>query len=837
MNRGHLWKLLLIIFLLAWSFYTIYPPEGRDLFQVFLENSFRHDAAFTNIVNEYKALEKKNPQRVYGNLRLAVGTNDLAQYFDLDVKAEKDPNVAILNRLQEKAAGKIRLGLDLVGGSSFLVEMQTNKLSETISKESALDNAVEVLRKRVDKFGVAEPLIQKEPGQNRILIQMPGLSQDVMDSVRTAIQQAAFLEFRMVHEEGPAHIQQGIIPPGYEIKKEVRTLPNGQQEMTQVLVSKQRVPNLSGKNVTTAGVIRGNLNEPEVSVHFDSEGAKAFGELTTQNVGKQMAILLDGDLYSAPVIREPILGGSCTISGGRMSEKDAFELANILQNPLEAPVAIVSETTVDPSLGRDAIESGIRASVVGTLAVSGFMAAYYLLCGVVADVALVVNIILLLGAMCQIHTTLTLPGIAGVVLTVGMSVDANVLIFERIREESAKGKSLRGALEAGYGRAFGTILDSHVTTLISSIILWWMGTGTIKGFGTALTFGVGASLFTALVITRLIFDFLLARGLISQFRMFHLIPSTRNINFMGVAKIAFVGTWVFIVLSCGYGLIVRGEKALGIDFKGGDTITFSFAQKEKTDVEKIRTVLRQSGIKDPQIQYQRETVGAGESLRVTADAGKGETAVTALKKAFPAAQFEVKSLDKVGPTIGREIQKTALLASILSLFGILVYIAFRYEFSFAVGAVLAVFHDVFLTIGAYFLAGREFNTTTVAAILTIIGFSTNDTIVIFDRIREHLRLGVKGTFHELINQAINQTLSRTIITSGTVFLSTSALYLFGGGAINDFAFTFLVGIITGTYSSIYIATALVLWWHKGERPPIGPAVHLEAGSAAKLAKA
>jgi SecD/SecF fusion protein len=419
-----------------------------------------------------------------------------------------------------------------------------------------------------------------------------------------------------------------------------------------------------------------------------------------------------------------------------------------------------------------------------------------------------------------------------VVLTVGMAVDANVLIFERIREELSKGKSLRGALQAGYARAFGTILDSHVTTLISAVILWQMGTGTIQNFGLALTIGVAASLFTALVVTRLIFDFLLSKNLIKGFKMLHLIPATLKIDFMGVAKMAFIGTWLFVSLSCGYGLLVRGNKALGIDFKGGDNVTLRFEQKQKPDVEHLRAALKQAGLSDPQIQYQREITASEETLRVTVESGKGDQAAAGLQKAFPGAKFGVVMLDMVGPSIGKEIQKTAVIASLLSLFGILVYVAFRYEFSFAVGAVLAIFHDVFLTIGAYYISGREFNTSTVAAILTIIGFSTNDTIVIFDRIREDLRLGVKGTFREIINQAINQTLSRTIITSGTVFIATLALFVFGGGAINDFAFTFLVGIITGTYSSIYIASAMVLWWHKGARPALGASVAMENAPAA-----
>jgi SecD/SecF fusion protein len=397
--------------------------------------------------------------------------------------------------------------------------------------------------------------------------------------------------------------------------------------------------------------------------------------------------------------------------------------------------------------------------------------------------------------MCSIGTTLTLPGIAGIVLTVGMSVDANVLIYERIREETAKGKSLRGAIAAGYARAFTVIFDSHITTLISSIILMYMGTGSIKGFGVALTIGVAASLFTALVVTRLIFDFLVDRGWLKSLPMFHLIRATK-IDFMKVAKPAFITSWLLIAIGLAYGLH-RGKSAFGVDFLGGDTT-----------------------IKDPLIQYQKDLLTRTETLRVDSATDTGNTVVSIVTQ-LPGADFTKRLQDHIGATVGLEIQKSAVIAGLLSLFGILVYVAIRYEFSFAVGAVLAIVHDVPMTIGWYFLSGREFNATTVAAILTIIGFSTNDTIVIFDRIREDLKLGARGTFRDVINQAINQTLSRTIITSGTVFLATLSLYIFGGGAINDFAFTFLVGIITGTYSSIYIASTLVLWWHKGQRPHIG----------------
>ena len=468
----------------------------------------------------------------------------------------------------------------------------------------------------------------------------------------------------------------------------------------------------------------------------------------------------------------------------------------------------------------------------GTIAVAGFMMAYYLFAGFVADIALMTNVIILLGVMCSIGTTLTLPGIAGVVLTIGMAVDANVLIFERIREESGKGKSLRAALAAGYERAFRTIFDSHVTTLISSIILIYMGTGPIKGFGVTLTIGVAASLFTALVVTRLVFDFLLAKGWLKSLPMLHIIRVT-NLDFMRFSRFAVVISVALIFSGLLYGGFGRGKQMLGVDFAGGDNLALRFSQK--VEPEKLRQAITKLGIADAQIQFQKDIARNADTLRITSPYGTGAAISTNLAKLFPGAQFQELGIQRVGPTIGGEIMRSALVAGALSMLGILIYVAIRYEFSFSLGAIVAVLHDILLTVGCYCLTGwfgqgRQFNATMVAALLTIIGFSLNDKVVIFDRIREDLKLGMRGSFKDLINQALNQTLSRTIITSGTVFLATLSLFVFGGGAINDFAFTFLIGIITGTYSSIYIASAIVLWWHKGERPKSASQVLMEEGA-------
>jgi len=848
MKKNNLGWFLFVVAVVCWSLVEIYPPTSRDLIQQFGARAENQDTNFTAIVKQIQVLQQSNPGHEFAVLEQAIGTNDIQSYFpSINARDQLHPTTYILNQIQRDAAGKIKLGLDLQGGTEFLVEMDTNKIisasgdtnrvtsAEDIS--GALSQAVEVLRKRVDAFGVAEPEI-KPAGGNRIEIQLPGLSEADKDSAMTNIQKAAYLEFRLVKEDSDEIIKNNEpIPPGYEMLKHILPPRDGKpQDPEVVIVSKKPANGLAGDIVTRAAMGRGQMGDPEIDFTLTDDAGNKFGKVTHDNIGKRLAIILDGDLYSAPTINGEIdKNGQIT---GHFTDKEAQDLASVLQNPLRAPLKIVYSKDVSATLGVDTIHHGIYASIAAVVFVSLFMLAYYWIAGLTANVALITNIIILLGVMCSIGTTLTLPGIAGVVLTIGMAVDANVLIYERLREEIAKGKSLRGAIDAGYARAFGTIFDSHVTTLISSIILIFMGTGEIKGFGVTLTIGVAASLFTALVVTRLIFNFLLDRNLLKSLNMFHLIKATK-VNFMRIATPLFVVSWLFIFVSLGYGIFDRGSKLFGIDFLGGDSTTFSFVQS--IDQGQISSALEASGEKDPQVQYQKDATTGKETLSVTTSSGSAEKVKQLLMDKFPQAGFNASNQGsmQVGPVVGKEIQRSAILASLMALFGILVYVAFRYEFSFAVAAVVAVIHDVLLTIGCYCLAngisGREFNATVVAAVLTIIGFSINDKIVIFDRIREDLKLGVRGTFREVINQALNQTLSRTIITSGTVLIATGCLYFFGGGVINDFAFTFLIGIITGTYSSIYVASALVLWWHKGERPNIGAsAVKMQNTSTAKV---
>jgi len=825
MKPGYYWKWSLVIFLAAWAISEITPPWSASLIDQFEQDASvdtdESKALLTAVVSEARKKEEASPGRTYANMFDAIGTNNVRSLFP-DIKIAEDeeqPVKVVLNNLQQRAAGQVRLGLDLQGGVSFTVAMETNVLSADQDQQVVLEQSIEVLRKRVDQFGVAEPILQTR-GENQIQIDMPGLSELDYQSVREILTRPAYLEFRMVHERSQELIDRGFPVPGYEILTERRSSETAGEpdSLIPYLVKIKPEQGLTGTHISSAGVYPDPLTgKPEIDFVLTSEGAVLFADVTRQNTGRQMAIVLDGELKSAPRINGPIEQGRGQITGD-YDMREAFELANVLENPLEAPVRIVEENSTGPTLGADSIAKGVRASLIGLIVVAIFMLFYYMRAGLIANFALLLNIILLLGVLCMIDATLTLPGIAGIVLTVGMAVDANVLIFERIREELSLKKSIKGAIESGYGKAFSTIFDANVTTLIASIILINMGKGPVKGFGVTLTIGIVASMFTALFVTRLVFELFLVKGNMKNVSMMKLpFLHNNNFDFMRLWKQWFGISWLIIAIGCGYGM-VRGGDVFGVDFSGGDSISYSF--DTKVPVDELRTSVAGLDIGETQITYRRDIIDGSETLELTTAFDQGEKVTALLKEQFSSAGFTLESTSRVGGSIGNEIKKSAIISVTLALFGILFYVALRYEFSFAIGAVLAVLHDILMTLGLFFISGRELNAPMVAAILTIIGFSINDTIVIFDRIREDLKLGVKGSFKDVMNKAINETLSRTIITSGTTLFAALSLFIFGGAVINDFAFTFVVGIITGTYSSIYIAASIVLWYTKGQKPKL-----------------
>ena len=670
---------------------------------------------------------------------------------------------------------------------------------------------MEVLRRRVDSIGVAEPDI-RPVGDNKIMIQLPGLSEADKADAKRLVTEAAFLQFALVHKDSRTLIANGITPPGYRKYALTTKDDAGNSFTSEVLVELENKYGLKGEYITSASPSRNPLTqEPMILFGFDSDGGAAMYQLSSENIGERMAIILDKKLISAPTLQSAISSnGQIT---GDFTQEEAATIANALLNPLKAPLTIEEEMSVEPSLGADSVESGFHAALYGVIAVAVFMLIYYWFSGLVANFALVLNLIILMGVMCYLDAALTLPGIAGIVLTIGMAIDANVLIFERIREELKAGKGVQGAVETGYSKAFGTIIDANLTTLIVSVILMTMGTGPVKGFGVTLTVGICASMFTALVVTRLVFDVFKNYGTGQGLRLME----QPKFNFMSYAKYAFGISWFLVIVGIAYGVSL-GEKAVGVDFRGGDQVTFEFTEKKKVDP--LRDALDQAGIKGAKIQYQSGG-DSKERLQVTVRDGDGDDAIGVLAKEFATDEgFKKVSQLHTGESISGEILQGATKSLLIALFAILVYVTFRYEFSFALGAILAICHDVLMTLGLFFMWGGELSAPVMAAVLTIIGFSINDTIVIFDRIREDLKLNVKGSFTEIMNGAISKTLSRTIITSGTTLLAAGSLFLFGGGAIHSFAFVLLAGVVTGTFSSIFIAGSLVLWKNKGKKPSL-----------------
>jgi SecD/SecF fusion protein len=699
----------------------------------------------------------------------------------------------------------IRLGLDLQGGTSFLIRLSPEG-DRSISADT-LDQAVEVIRKRVDQFGVSEPVITPQ-GADRILVQIPGLAPEQIAAARQQLAQVAKLEFRLVHPENDrliAQIREGtdLVPAGYRIETQKEI--SEEREIKEELLVKVR-PDLLGDRVRKAFPTYDEQGWG-VALQLDREGANLFGQLTEAHVGKRFAIVLDGRVQSAPVIREPIYGGHASITGD-FTEEEVRNLASVLENPLQTPVTVEEERSVSATLGSDSIRSGVYAGLVGLTLSLLFIIIYYRFAGLVASFALILNLVLLFGAMAMFNFVLTLPGIAGIILTIGMAVDANVLIYERLREEIATGKPLNVALNAAYDRAFSAIFDSNVTTLITALILFWKATGPVKGFAVTLTIGIVASMFSALLVTRNCFNWAIASGVLKRVTMSNLIKAT-NFDFLSKRRLS-VGISTLVILVSVVVFAVRGEKNFGIDFKGGDLLVLE--GQKKVDEGDVRAALKEIDLEESVVQT--EKASGKEFLTIRSAPGTSDRIEKLLDEKFPEAKFRVEQSDKVGKLVGDELARNSLIALGLGIIGIFIYVTARFEFSFALAAIIALLHDVILTIGAFALFGRELSLIIVGAVLTIAGYSINDTIVVFDRIREGMRTTNAVSLQFIMNRAINETLGRTILTGGTTVLSTLALYFLGGPVLHDFAFTILVGILVGTYSSIFVASPIVLWWSR-----------------------
>jgi SecD/SecF fusion protein len=712
---------------------------------------------------------------------------------------------------------KIALGLDIQGGTSFLIRL---KPGEKQINKAMLDQAVEVIRKRVDYFGASEPIISPV-GNDRILVQIPGLDTAKIQEARDQLSRVAKLEFRLVYPDNGERLRaidagKEVIPPEYRIevykyasdgtamKNEFgETIPGTQKPKEERLLVKKKA-DLGGDRVSGSNAYYGNEGWT-VQLKFDSEGARKFGQITEQYKGHRFAIVLDGIIQSAPVIRDAIYGGDAVITG-RFTEEEARGLASVLENPLQTPVSIEEERSVSPTLGMDSIRASILAGLVGLVITLVCVAIYYKIPGLVANFTLIINLILLIGALTMFRFVLTLPGIAGIILTIGLSVDASVLIYERLREEMALGKSLKVAMKAAYEKAFSSIFDANVTTLITAAILFWKASGPVKGFAIALTLGILASLFTALIVGRNFLGWFVDTGRLNRISMLHLI-SSKNINFLGKGFIACMCS-LALLLAGAMAFYTRGDRNFGVDFRGGDLVTMS--APNKIDVGQVRGALKPIGFADASIQ---ESAQGGKSyITVRTPLNTSDKVEKQIIQTMPNAGFKVEGSERVGALVGGELAKNSLIALGLGILGILIFVTFRFELSFAVGAIVALLHDVLMTVGMFSLLGRELTLTMVGAVLTIAGYSINDTIVVYDRIREGLASGRRGTIEQIMNESINQTLSRTILTSTVTLIAIVCLFLFGGAVLRDFSLAIIIGVVVGTYSSIFIASPIVLWW-------------------------
>ncbi len=568
--------------------------------------------------------------------------------------------------------------------------------------------------------------------------------------------------------------------------------------------------------------------EWQVSMNMNAEGAGKWALITKENIGRQIAIVLDNYVYSYPVVNSEIRGGSSQISG-HFTQEEAKDLSNILKSgKLQAPALIIEEQVVGPSLGQQAVNHGMLSFIFAFILILIYMVFFYKTAGYVADLALIANIFLIFGVLASLHAVLTLPGIAGIVLTIGMSVDANVLIYERIKEELALGKGLKLAVQDGYKNAYSAIIDSNLTTLITGIILFIFGHGPIKGFATTLIIGILTSLFSAIFITRLVFTSRLAKNKATEFYTKFTKNALKNtkIDFIGKRKIYYTISASIIIL----GLVSLFTNGLnyGVDFKGGRTFVVKFDHPVKT--QDIANDLKVSFGEAPEVK----TYGTSDQVKIITKFmvnDKSENADNIVEQKLyeglkPALGPDVtldkflsdyrESSHKVGPTIADDIKVAALWAIIFSLLAIFLYIFIRFRnWQFGLGALAALAHDVLIVIGLFSLLynilpfSLEINQAFVAAILTVVGYSVNDTVVVFDRIREYFQFSKSRDKKELFNNALNSTLSRTFNTSMSTFVVLLAIFIFGGEAIQGFVFALLIGIIVGTYSSLFIATPIV----------------------------
>ena len=830
MLKRNLWKLVLSFAIVLWAVLSLVPVTDRDVPTFIASEVEAKNADFQALLKDANArFEAKQAPSVFIALRDLANERkvDLAKEYFPGVKMDHSltniakKNNALLNHLLVQSKGRLQLGLDLKGGVAVTLAVDDTAASAIpeAERKEKLGKAIDIISDRINGFGIAEPVI-RAVGASRIEVQMPGINTRDNPEVLESIKKPARLSFHLVHPTIRPETATET-PLGYELKTQEHDTKDGRSVTLEYFV--KRMWEMDGRNVTNAYATTDQFGQYRVVIKFNKEGEREFADTTRRvaQLGREngtealLAIVLDGRLYSAPRVKDEITGGSAEISGS-FSALEAQQLASVLNNPLDLPLIVQEQYEVGPSLAQDAIDSGIRAAIIGTVLVAAFMVTYYTVGGGIAIAALAVNVLIVFATMAVMGATLTLPGLAGIVLTLGMAVDANILIFERMRDELGAGKSLISAHNAGYDRAFTTIVDAHITQLAICAVMIGFGTGPIKGFGITLAIGVFSTLFSVLIVGHLALDWLISGGILKKLPMMKPIHIGK-VDFVKLGKPSFIASWVLVAVSFGF-VVYKGDRIYGRDFLGGDIATLTF--EKRIDTSEITKIADKAGLKEITPTYVSAIGGGGETLRLETEFNESAPLVAALQKAHPEAGFKQIGDNRIGPSIGGEVKTNALISLALSMAIILAYVAFRFEWGFGVGAVVASIHDILMTIGIFVLFGHQFSAPMVAAILAIAGYSINDTVVVFDRIREEMKLNPTTNLRDIINDSLRRVFSRSILTSVTTLLAAIALFVAGTGVMRDLAFTFIIGIITGAFSSVFIAAPVFYWWHKGDREKV-----------------
>ena len=826
MSGNILWKFLLTAAIIFWCVMSITPLQDRPFEEYILGQVTANEADFADLLQRAEAqVEAAESPTLFIALRdLGVEEAiDFAQFFPqinvADIANQNKRNDILLKHILKTAQSQLRLGLDLKGGVGVTLKIDQSEQDQLNQFEQAeqLKDAIEIMAERLDGMGVAEPVIRAR-GEDAIEIQLAGLSTKDNPEVIDAVKKPARLEFRRVHPDlEPDTTPKNRYPIGYEVlAEEIEDHRSGEVYERRQFV--KLIPEATGEIVDDAFASQTQAGGYQINLVMTSEGADTFRQVTERMVGEPLAIVLDGKLYSAPTI-QGVLSRNAQITGS-FSQREAIELANVLNNPLAVELRVDEMYEVGPTMAADARESSVSAAKWGAILVVAFMLVYYFLGGLVAVVSAIINVIIVLGVLASLGATLTLPGVAALVLTLGMGVDANILIFERLREELRAGKSIKNATSGAFDKVTSTIVDANVTTLITASILVWLGTGPVKGFGVTLAIGICASIFCALVVTRFMVDFLVHRVGVSKVLGLDLLPE-KKLDFFQFRKPAFIASWL-LVLAGVISVVIHHDNILGKDFTGGDEMTVNYS--ERVDTSDIMKVVDEQELGDVTVLYQSLIGEDREVLKVQTPFDQARSTLVILQSAFPSAELEEAGINQIGASVSQNIQWNALLSVLCALGGIMLYVALRFEVGYGVGAVVATIHDVLMTIGVFVICGEldlfvsgQFTAPMLAAILMIVGYSINDTIVVFDRIREELDLNPGTDLRTIINLAISRVFSRSLLTSITTLLAAVSLYVFGAGVINDFAFVFIIGILVGTFSSIFIASPVFFWWHKGDR--------------------